>query len=138
MTIPPEVAPPSEICIKVMTDSATPALEGAGRTAAIAAVQDKAAITTGFGLAAADTNQTIIGRKETTATLPDGHANICALPELTKQELESVRSMLAQWRTKRKEAGLPTTGQDLWASLSGETSAEEELVQRLALLLPRP
>ena len=125
---------PAEVYIGTMKDSTALSLIGSGHTAAIASIQDDALIDSLNSSADSGTN-IIIANADDASSFPAENVTVHILSELTQEQLESVEALLVEWRREREEAGLPATKQDLWASLNGEVSAEEEMAQRIALLL---
>ena len=125
----------SEVFIREMRDTAALSLAGSGHTVAVAGMRDDAAIE----MAESTENSGVdvfIGEADETATLPGGNAAVRVLSELEPEELDAVKTMLAGWRAEREAAGLPAASRDLWASLHGDDGKEEELLRRVAMLLP--
>jgi hypothetical protein len=124
----------SEVYIGEMRDSATLSFAGSGHMIAIAAMHDDAALDWLFP--EESDSSVVVGKADGTAELPRDTEGLYVLSELEQKDMEAVKAALAEWRREREEAGLSATRQDLWASLHGEVSKEEELMARVALLMP--
>ena len=123
----------SEVFIGKMRDSAKLAITGPNHLAAIGAMLDEAVLD--LNRKENPISNVFIGTAEGTVKLPRESRYAQVLAELGPEGLEAVKATLAEWSRKREEGGLPAARQDLWASLHGETGKEEELMERMALLM---